>query len=654
MPRAVSSNIRSVVAILVLPLALASCSGRLGDDGRHGVVVDDAGERGEGERGEGEGGEGELGEGEGGEGEGEGVGEGEGAAGEGEGEGAACFIASACGDGQICDFAIHECVPDQCRRAFVLDSQSAVNALGAMKCEHVDSLAISSVNHDVVVSLAPLSTIEETDHDVSIFRTNLTNLAGLEHLRQIGGRLAIEQNDELTSLALPSLEFVFSFIEINSCPQLSVIHWPPGLAQIFQVSFDRLPALTEISGLETLTSVGEEAGFGTLTIRRAPLLPPVDFPSLVVVGGGVTIDDNDSFNRMPAFPMLYIGSIDIENMKYLVDGGTFPSLLELRGVAMIGNRAMTTPPQFPIATSAGSIEIIDNPELVLTTPLVPLATGASQVVLAGYAGTDLSMIRGITNVTSLSVLPSPTDSVPNGLETLSGIESLTTIYQSIDIEACPLLTSLDPLTPVTGESALTLAALPQITSVQIDNPLRLTGGLTLRDMPGLGVFFAPIQEVGDVVVVNTALPGFGGFLGGIPFPQEVWRVDVEDNPVMTSMNELAFLGGINEDLTIHNNAALTSLDGLQSLVLALGSVRITDNASLAAVNLDALTDVGSLDIERNNIASLSGLGALQDVGTDFIVDNNAALCNAPMPADVLAQLSAPPSGTIATSPNCVP
>jgi hypothetical protein len=65
-----------------------------------------------------------------------------------------------------------------------------------------------------------------------------------------------------------------------------------------------------------------------------------------------------------------------------------------------------------------------------------------------------------------------------------------------------------------------------------------------------------------------------------------------------------------------------------------------------------VTSLVTLDLEGVNLNNLNGLAALTAVTTDFIVDQNLSLCSAPLPQDILNQLTAPPAGTVTTTPNC--
>lgn len=115
----------------------------------------------------------------------------------------------------------------------------------------------------------------------------------------------------------------------------------------------------------------------------------------------------------------------------------------------------------------------------------------------------------------------------------------------------------------------------------------VTGYLTIReDFPGSITSLAPLrclQSAGD------------GLLGGL---------SIHDNAELTTLEgleTLTYVGGI---LGVTENAALTNLTGLQNVTRVEGSVIVSDNAALTSV---------------------AGLGSIEYVGVDALIYDNPAL-----------------------------
>jgi Secretion system C-terminal sorting domain len=82
-------------------------------------------------------------------------------------------------------------------------------------------------------------------------------------------------------------------------------------------------------------------------------------------------------------------------------------------------------------------------------------------------------------------------------------------------------------------------------------------------------------------------------------------------------------------LSIRNNPALTTINGMGALTLLPGQLRIESNSNLANVTaFNNLTTVGNLEIRQNLLlTNLTGFSNLTNVTTTFILDNNSNLAD---------------------------
>ena len=145
--------------------------------------------------------------------------------------------------------------------------------------------------------------------------------------------------------------------------------------------------------------------------------------------------------------------------------------------------------------------------------------------------------------------------------------SFETAATGIEIDANPLLTSLDPLglaDPALGEvdGDIAITANPVLTALPLGHLTRVTGGL--------------------VVSGNTALTSID--LGKLTTSGPI---DISNNAALTSLGTMTALYRVTGNVTIDGNAALTSLAAFTT------SLKFIDLA-LTITNNNALTDLGAL------------------------------------------------------------
>ena len=138
-------------------------------------------------------------------------------------------------------------------------------------------------NIPLLTSLSGLSGLEEVGRRFWIRGLQaLTSLAALTELRSIGGsatsfhglRLSeLENLDDLTLPAIEELSGTLQLQELSAITDLSDVGAYVGMAQSINIS--RMPALTDLSGLEAVTTI-EGMPSSSLTIRENPVLTTVN------------------------------------------------------------------------------------------------------------------------------------------------------------------------------------------------------------------------------------------------------------------------------------------------------------------------------------------------------------------------------------------
>jgi hypothetical protein len=191
------------------------------------------------------------------------------------------------------------------------------------------------------------------------------------------------------------------------------------------------------------------------------------------------------------------------------------------------------------------------------------------------------------------------------LESLEGLERLTSVGGDLVISNLPKVESLSPLSnleDVGGEVVIKhnpriqdligLGALGRTSSVSIDS----NAGLTTL------VGFDRIAWVGSLIVVHNeslrqlgALEGLGPFEGSLTFA----------NNGLPDWSQLRHLTEVGGDLMLRER--VPDLAGLSDLRTVGGTLFISDVSSVRG--LDMLESVGWLVIQSNVLTSLSGLGS---------------------------------------------
>ncbi len=285
---------------------------------------------------------------------------------------------------------------------------------------------------------------------------------------------------------------------------------------------------------------------------------------------------------------------------------------------------------------------------------------------------DMQLLSRYTEVTgSLSI----TD---NNIENLSGLECLTSVGGSLQIEnnaSLLNLTGLENLTSIGGDLSIyrnfyltNLSGLKNLPSVggslYIGGDNSLTGLSGLDNLTSIGgdlviewnraltslVSLENLKTVGGYmwIGVNDSLTSLSGLekttVGGC--------VSIGANPALTSLSHLENITSVAGDLTIRFNA-LRNLSGLENLKSVTGDLIIEGNYSLESLSgIENLTSVGGslsigdtnaltnlsgienltsvfedLRIWNNNALTSLGMTGLQKVGSDFKIYDNPMLCN---------------------------
>jgi hypothetical protein len=236
-----------------------------------------------------------------------------------------------------------------------------------------------------------------------------------------------------------------------------------------------------------------------------------------------------------------------------------------------------------------------------------------------------------------------------GVQDLSGLDSLTSISGSLQIERNPQLRSLDGmnnLATLGGNLIIGGGDANPVFGGDADNPLltevdalakltRINGNLIVTHNPLLenldGLANVHIVD-GDIVI--GPVPFFvGNSIGlhslGLKNLAEVkGNFQIAGDSLLQNLDGLEKLQKVGGILSIYNHSKLTDIDALQNLE-AVGGLEIASNDSLGDFEgLDHLQTIHGLGLKisfNQSLTSLAGLGGLTSIKGELTIDSNDRL-----------------------------
>lgn len=252
-----------------------------------------------------------------------------------------------------------------------------------------------------------------------------------------------------------------------------------------------------------------------------------------------------------------------------------------------------------------------------------------------------SPITDLTPLASLTFVGEGISIVNTSLTTVDGLQNVSLgAGASFAAQNNDNLVNLDSLATRAGSPANRMgiiwfqdnAALTSIDGVQnLMQGNTKTSFVTISGNPML-ISIAGLADVDTVdqalsIVDNDALTSLNGLDGVVSTPV----LTISGNATLASISSLG-TAAVTDALTVEDNAALTNLDGLESVVSLAGLLEIINNAELADID---------------------GLANLASVGNALTIEGNAKLCTVPA---WVANLN-PPSKVVqnnGTDPSCSP
>jgi hypothetical protein len=472
---------------------------------------------------------------------------------------------------------------------------------------------------------------------------SIKNLNGLMAVDSMLGRLIIQHNDSLASLAgLGNLVYLGNQLGIWYNPLLTDLTGLEGLTEVPHLNVGYSDNLTSFAGLGNLVSTGG------LYIENNPLITSLaGLEGLNSVDGYVSIVDNDALLSLDGLDNLVIigGGLSIEfnnaleNILALKNVITLNNDGEWSGLSLKSNISLTSlhgldniDPQSISELSIGWNASLSECDVISICQYLADPNGYVAIrynapgcnnqeeVLEDCA--DNCLPDGITFYTQ-SQVDSFQVNYPGCTEV--GGDLTITGFEITDLNELSVITSIGGDLIIGNEyfNSPPLVSLDGLRNVTfIGGNIEMVYNETLTDLSGL----ESLAYLGGSLMLreNTALVNLSGLEGLASIGE---GVEVVDNSILASLAGLDNVNSIGWYLNLNYNPYLTNLDGLGNLTSA-GGLWIDDNHALTSLTgLDGLTYLtGGLYIYNNWVLpGLAGLEGLTSVGYALEIAGNHTL-----------------------------
>jgi hypothetical protein len=522
---------------------------------------------------------------------------------------------------------------------------------------------------------------------LTLLRVNVRNLAALRRLRRIGfgaddvRELALADDDQLGAFevrlcanfadfsGLDSLEQVDA-IELRSDPDLQRLSGMPRLQRVDRLEAMATP-LVDLSGLGTflqslnlrstalehLTGLGNASRLRTLALSKNRSLTSLEGGTFPTQMHSLHSEDDGLVSLKGLENLRQANSIDIGKDP---DLNRLETLAGLDGLVQVGTLVLQGMTRLSSLEGLSALQRADSINIDQANALQSLAglSSLTQVDSLNLTAASLSDLRGFGALSANSVFVSNTL-----VSSLAGFENVS--VQALYLYAASRLTTLNGLVPgealkdltmndtpllsdlgvLSGMTELRSLALTRTAVVNLDAlvGLQKLGNLVLLDNARLSQIDA-VHSVSDLVSLSVSghpllreLPSFDNVTGSGCADCGLFQLAIYGNPALEIGPRLPALQQA-ASIYFENNEALTELTGLSAL-RGVESVTITNNASLARVDLSALRSANYIRVRANpalDDGPLAGLRQMPGVSNVKIVSNRsgfAQLQPCPWPGD---------------------
>ena len=343
---------------------------------------------------------------------------------------------------------------------------------------------LSIGNNDNLIDLSGLESLNSIGEFLRIDgNEGLTTLSGLDALTSITDYFTLINNNVLTTLSgLSGLTFIGGNLFIDSNSDLVDLSGMEGITEIngsFRISHN--DDLTDLSGLENITFIA-----GGLNVEdNTNLINLSGLDNVVSLVGGLVVEDNDNLISLTG-----LENISSTYRLTIGDNGSLSNLSGLDNLTSLEENFQIDRNDNLINLSGlqnlvsidGGIRISSNDNLTDLTGLNSLITIGNSLSIT--ENDDLTSLIDLSNLTSIggSFVGGGVEIRENGsLNSLSGLNGITTINGGLDIYLNPNLTDLSGLNNITSiDSYLDIEINSNLATLSgLENLTSIGGGLNI-------------------------------------------------------------------------------------------------------------------------------------------------------------------------------
>jgi hypothetical protein len=449
----------------------------------------------------------------------------------------------------------------------------------------------------------------------------------LPALALVGGGFGIAPGSAPGSLDLPALAEVGGGLALDRG-----LSGPLALPALAQVGRDLRVAVADVDGVSfpALTQVG-----GSFAVISAAA-PSIDVPHLSSVGGDIVLAQLPELTAI-ALPAIATvgGDVEIRQVPKLAAADGLARLTAVDTLTIDAAPALHDLP-LPLLSNAWRVVVTDTG---ITRVFVPNVTSLGELALGGNPALTAVTMPRLTTVGRIGITYAPalTDLGLSALVTIQGsadgFSGLTLTYTGLTSVELAVARSTGPIAFLSNPD-LTSIRLPKLTvapAVNVSkNPLLDTLAMpALTEIPSLfisaklsSLVLSPQLTVTKQLAIGStrfvSLPAIHLAPGA--------SLSVSSNPNLTDMHGLVLPGELT-NVAIQDNAALTSLAGLEPITRLTGTLLVKSNPALAHLaGVDGITSAGVIDIEDEAaLTSLAGLDHVTKVDNYVMVNDDPAL-----------------------------
>ncbi len=213
---------------------------------------------------------------------------------------------------------------------------------------------------------------------------------------------------------------------------------------------------------------------------------------------------------------------------------------------------------------------------------------------------------------------------------VNGLINIETIVDQLNITSNPLLTNLSGFNNLKSVgSNFWISGNEKLSEINAFTNLMTVGTIYIGFNPSLneiagfqGLTILPnllIEDNNELQYINI-YPELSEING---------TVSIKNNPKLTDIYNLGYVGKINSSMTIQNNASLINLNGFSSLTF-IKDINIENNSALK--NLNSLSGVRSIggSLQLNNNVLLNNISSLKNIDASSISANGLIITNNPL------------------------